>query len=72
MTIPSYDIIIDIEAIVMQTGEQLHGANQPGFTPLSDMTLLIENARPVIGHNIVVFAYPPWNGCWASSCRPTW
>ena len=73
MTIPSYDVIIDIETngfrragmqihcielIIPQTGDQHHGADQPGFTPLSDIRLLIENARRVIGHNIVVFDLP--------------
>ena len=44
-----------IEAIVMETGMQYHGADQPGFTPISDMLLLIANARRLIGHNLVSF-----------------
>ena len=39
----------------METGMQYHGADQPGFTPISDMLLLIANARRLIGHNLVSF-----------------
>jgi DNA polymerase I len=68
-----YDAIIDIEsnglrhrgqqvhcieAIVRQTGEQLHGADRPGYTPFADMKLLIENARFIIGHNLLGFDVP--------------
>ena len=72
MIIPSYDVIIDIEtngfrragmavhcieAIVVQTGEQSRGRSA-GLHADHRHEVLIETARRVIGHNMVVFDIP--------------